>query len=292
MRQKLLRRRPLRGIPHQHPVEETLQPRRHFVAVLQLGRRHFSDPPHGLQGRLVKERRFPVHHLYHHYPQRPDVHFRPVRQPTDHFRRHPVRRPHQRLPLGQLLRHLGAEPEVGQFDSAVEGQQDRVGFDVAVDDALRVQVGERLEALLADGGDLFLVHPRVGDDVGEGPALQELHHHPELVVHQVTVEHLDHVGVVVVAHYHHLVEQELPALLLAQVHLLHGDLTAGVAVVRYAHRPRGTLADFDETFEILAGVLRRHHHLEGGAELKKLSSKSQLPTTYTTAINTIFYDRY
>lgn len=46
--------------------------------------------------------------------------------------------------------------------------------------------------------------PSMGDDVGEGPALQELHHHPELVAHQVAVVHLHHVLVLVVTHDHHL----------------------------------------------------------------------------------------
>lgn len=71
---------------------------------------------------------------------------------------------------------------------------------------LGVQIGERLQALSTHGGDLLLVHARVRDNVGECAALQVLHDDPELVLHQVAVVRLHDVGVVVVAHNHHLIE--------------------------------------------------------------------------------------
>lgn len=46
--------------------------------------------------------------------------------------------------------------------------------------------------------------PGVRHDVGQRAALQELHHHPQLVAHQVAVVHLHHVLVLVVPHDHHL----------------------------------------------------------------------------------------
>ena len=101
-------------------------------------------------------------------------------------------------------------------------QQDRVRLDVAMDDAVGVQVGERVEDTLAHGGYLQLVHARLGDDVGERAAAQILHHDPELVVDQVAAVHVDNVGVLVVAHDDHFVEEELAALLLVQIHLLYG----------------------------------------------------------------------
>lgn len=46
--------------------------------------------------------------------------------------------------------------------------------------------------------------PGVSHDVCQSTALQELHHHPQLVAHQVAVVHLHHVLVLVVPHDHHL----------------------------------------------------------------------------------------
>ena len=47
------------------------------------------------------------------------------------------------------------------------------------------------------------------DDVREGPALQELHDDPELVLDQEAVVHLDNVRMVVVPHDHHLDKRDL-----------------------------------------------------------------------------------
>ena len=84
-------RRTLHRIPHQHPVEEVLQPAGHFVGVFQLWRWHVADAAHRLQRRLVEERWLTVYHLDHHDAERPDVYLGPVRQSGDYFRRHPVR---------------------------------------------------------------------------------------------------------------------------------------------------------------------------------------------------------
>lgn len=85
---------PLIGIPDQHLVKETLKLRRHF-GVLQFGRRHVSDPPHGLERRLVEERRLSIHHLDDHDAKGPDVNFRAIRKSRDDLRGHPVRGAHQ-----------------------------------------------------------------------------------------------------------------------------------------------------------------------------------------------------
>ena len=52
----------------------------------------------------------------------------------------------------------------------------------------------------------------------------------------------------------HLVEEQLAALLLPQVHLLHGHLLAAVLLAGDAHDPRGALADLDEAVQVLSGV--------------------------------------
>lgn len=89
----------------------------------------------------------------------------------------------------------------------------------------------------------------MGDNVRQCAALEELHDHPELVLHQEGVVHLDDVRVVVVAHDDHLVEEQLPALLLPQVHLLHRHLALGVAVVGDADDARRALANLQEVVE-------------------------------------------
>lgn len=48
--------------------------RAHPVEVFQLGRRTVTEPLHGLDWRVAEVRGFSIHHLYHHDPQRPDIH--------------------------------------------------------------------------------------------------------------------------------------------------------------------------------------------------------------------------
>lgn len=172
----------LSGVPHQHLVQESLQLWRNLL-VLELGRRHVTDPSHGLQRRFIEKRRFSINHFNYHDSQGPNVDFRPIRKSGDDFWTHPVGRPHQRLSLRQLMRDLGAEPEVGQLDIAVSSQQDGVRLDVSMNDALRVKVGQGLETLFADGGNLVLRHANVGHDVSQCSTFQVFHDYPEFVVH-------------------------------------------------------------------------------------------------------------
>lgn len=51
--------------------------------------------------------------------------------------------------------------------------------------------------------------PGVSHDVGERPALQELHDHPQLVSHQVTVVHVHNVFMMIVPHDHHLQQRRM-----------------------------------------------------------------------------------
>lgn len=46
----------------------------HPVEVFQFGRRAVTEPLHCLDWRITKIGGFSIHHLYHHDPQRPDVH--------------------------------------------------------------------------------------------------------------------------------------------------------------------------------------------------------------------------
>ncbi|RNA03886.1 hypothetical protein BpHYR1_020450 [Brachionus plicatilis] len=259
----------LRGVAHQHPVEKALESGRDAVhGVAEPGRRHVPDEPHGLEGRLVEIGRLAIDHLNDHDAQRPDVHLGAIGQPRYDLGRHPVRRADQRLSFLQVGAHLGHKAKVGELDSSVTGQQDRVGLNVPVNDSVGVQKGERPQHALAHRGYLGLVHAALGHNVGEGAARQILHHHPELVLHQKTSVHVHNILVLVVAHYDHLVEEELAPLLFVQVHFFDGHQVIGIGrVVGRIDHAGGALANFDEIFESEARVARVHHHLERVSEL-------------------------
>ena len=77
----------------------------------------------------------------------PDVRLAPVPILLYDLRRHPVGRADHGGALGALLGEFGAEAEVGDLDGAAGGEEDVVGFDVAVDDVLAVEVDEALARL-------------------------------------------------------------------------------------------------------------------------------------------------
>ena len=70
------------------------------------------------------------------------------------------------------------EPEVGELHGAVGREEDVLGLQVAVHDALRVGVLEREQGLAHDLGGLRGREPAVGvEEVAHGPAVHVLHHH-------------------------------------------------------------------------------------------------------------------
>lgn len=237
------------------------------MRVFQLGRGHVADPSHGLQGRLVEEGRLPVHHFDYHDAQRPDVHLGSVRQARNDLRGHPVGRSHQGLAFRQFLRYLGAEPEVRQLHPSVTRQQNGVAFYVSVNYTLRMQVRQCFQALSTHGSDLLLVHSRVSHDVCEGAAFQELHDDPQLVLDEKRVVHFDDVGVVVVPHDDDLVEQELPTLLFAKVHLLHRYLTSALSLAGDADDASGSFSDLDEVVQVEPGITWTDYHLKSCSKL-------------------------
>ena len=66
---------------------------------------------------------------------------------------------------------------------------------------------------------------------------------------------------------YNLVKEQLPALLLPQVHHLHGHLPPAVALACDADYARRTLADPHKVLQRGAGVPGAHHHLERRLEL-------------------------
>ena len=89
---------------------------------------------------------------------------------------------------------------------AIGSEKYRIGFDIAVNNPLRVQECKCLKTLKANGGDLFLVHSSVRDNVRECASFEVLHHYPEFISYKETIVHLDNVWMMVVTHDHHLIQ--------------------------------------------------------------------------------------
>ena len=77
----------------------------------------------------------------------PDVHFAAVFFLLDDFGRHPVRGADHGGAFGALFGEFGAEAEISDFDVAAGGEEDVIGFDVAVNDVLGVQMDEAFACL-------------------------------------------------------------------------------------------------------------------------------------------------
>lgn len=65
----------------------------------------------------------------------------------------------------------------------------------------------------------------------------------------------------------YLVEEQLPSLLLPEIHLLHSDLFSCVLLCGDADNPCGALPDLDEAVQVLPGVPGADHKLQGSSEL-------------------------
>lgn len=106
-----------------------------------------GDQIQRLERLLVQVGGFGLDHLDGHDAQTPDVDFAAVLLLFHDLGRHPVGGADHCGALVALLGQLGAEAEVGDFDGAARREQHVVGFDVAVDDVLAVQVDEALAGL-------------------------------------------------------------------------------------------------------------------------------------------------
>lgn len=111
-----------------------------------------GDQVQSLEGLLVEVRRLGLDHFDRHDAEGPDVDFAAVLLLLDDLGRHPVGRADHGGAFGALLGEFGAEAEVGDFDCASRGEEDVVGFDVAVDDVLAVEVDEAFAGLVKRGG--------------------------------------------------------------------------------------------------------------------------------------------
>jgi len=65
----------------------------------------------------------------------------------------------------------------------------------------------------------------------------------------------------------YLIKEQLPSLLFPEIHLLHGNLLPRVLLGGDADNPCGALPDLDEVVQVLPGVTRADHKLQGSSEL-------------------------
>jgi len=144
---QLLRRSPTLHIHTKTHTQESLQLLAQLLRLLQPGRAIRRNQVQRLQRLLVQVRRLGLDHLDGHDAEGPDVDFAAVLLLLDDFGRHPIGRADHGGALVALLGELGAEAEVGDFDIAAGGEEDVVGFDVAVDDVLGVEVDEAFAGL-------------------------------------------------------------------------------------------------------------------------------------------------
>lgn len=118
-------------------------------------------------------------------------------------------------------------------------------------DLIAVQKLERLQHFTANGGDLALVHTRLGDHIGQRATRQVFHHNPQFLAHQIAIQIIDHIRMLVLSHHQDLIDNQFFFRLLRQIHLLDSHFHAGGALNGRVHGARGTLADFLH-FRILA----------------------------------------
>lgn len=128
-------------------TQESLQLLAQLLRLLQSRRAVRRNQVQRLERLLIQIRRLGLDHFDCHNAERPDVDFAAVLFLLDDFGRHPVRRANHGGALGALFGELRAEAEIGDFDAAAGGEEDVVGFDIAMDDVLGVEVDEALAGL-------------------------------------------------------------------------------------------------------------------------------------------------
>lgn len=127
--------------------EEGLEVLAERLWLLERGRAVGGNQIERLERLFVEVRRLVLDHLDGHDAETPDVDLGAVLFLLDDLGRHPVGRADHGGALVALLGQFGAEAEVGDFDGAARGEEHVVGFDVAVDDVLAVQVDEAFAGL-------------------------------------------------------------------------------------------------------------------------------------------------
>ena len=215
-----------------------------------------------LEGLAVRQQ------LVEHGAQREHVRARRRLLAADLLGRHVVGRAHDHARAGHVgRRHLG-QAEVHDLDLAAALDVDVRGLQVAVDDVLRVGEGEAVADLLHEPELLLERQGRVAaDEVLEVVALQELHRHVDLALVFAEVEDGDDVGVVEPRGRLGLAVEALPQLFVGadrRRHRLDGDVAAEDGVVGLEDLAHGALADLADDL-VLTQLTEIHHTSAPGA---------------------------
>ncbi len=130
--------------------------------------------------------------------QRPQVRRRAGRIAPDPFGRGEAGGAHDHPGLGEAAIALeGGDAEIGQHDPAGRAEQHVAGLHVAMQDARRVGAGQRAEHPHAEVGHLMRGQRAVlGEDLVQGPRLDEFHHDPRAAIGLDDVEDGHHRGMV------------------------------------------------------------------------------------------------
>ena len=151
------------------------------------------------QGRLAGEGRLAGQQLVDHHPQRVEVRTGVGRLAVDLFGRQVLDGArHRAFGLADVGVGEGvSQSEVGNLHRAIRGDQDVLGLDVAVDDAVAVGMVQGCQHLEGDLGHLGRLQPAVlQQHRPEVRPPDELHDHEIRAVGGAPVVHVDDVGVV------------------------------------------------------------------------------------------------
>ena len=236
-----------------------------------------EDPADQVGARTALERPFASEHFIKHAPEAEDIRARIRRLAASLFGRHVRRRAHDYADAGGgslggastgpgfMSRGDLGQAEIQNFDAAVFGDEQVVGLDVAVGDALAVRRGET-------GSDLFAVVHGPADAqfsglqaAAERFAFQKLHHDVGRLIGRADVVNSEDVGVVQTARRLGL-QPEAPQPVLVRGERRRKDFDCDFAVearvARLVHFAHATGAKVREDFVRAESRSRSKEHYE------------------------------
>jgi hypothetical protein len=127
-----------------------------------------------------------------------------------------------------------------EFNVTSETQQHIVALDVAMDDAVLMQMLQALRRLPTHCSDLAFRHQVRRNNVRERTTLHILHHYPELILIKERVDIVDDICMTRSPHYENLIYDKILFRLFIQVHLLDRNREIRPNLVGSEHTTRGT----------------------------------------------------
>lgn len=121
---------------------------------------------------------------------------------------------------------------------------------------------------------LSLRHHIERDDICKTASFHVLHHDPQVQSMQVAVQEIDNVLVLAVFHDQNLIDNQILLRLQIQIHLLDGDASIGVILIRSEHASRCSLTDLVEVVVFLRGVTGSTNRLQLGSHIKSIALTS------------------